>query len=40
MEGAKLADEIAVGETPDELPDEELLYDLADLFQCSYRTWG
>ncbi len=33
MEGAKLADEIAVGETPDELPDEELLYDLADLFK-------
>ena len=33
-----MADEIAVGETPDELPDEELLYDLADLFKVFSDT--
>ena len=33
-----MADEITVGETPDELPDEELLYDLADLFKVFSDT--
>lgn len=28
-----MAEEIAIGETPSEMPDEELLYDLADLFK-------
>ena len=30
--------EIPVGETPDEIPDEELLYDLADLFKVFSDT--
>lgn len=33
-----MAEEIAIGETPSEMPDEELLYDLADLFKVFSDT--
>lgn len=33
-----MTDELAVGETPGEMPDEELLYDLADLFKVFSDT--
>ena len=33
-----MADELTVGEKPDEMPDEELLYDLADLFKVFSDT--
>ena len=33
-----MAEEIAPGETPSEMPDEELLYDLADLFKVFSDT--
>lgn len=33
-----MTEEIAVGETPSEMPDEELLYDLADLFKVFSDT--
>ncbi len=33
-----MAEEIAVGEAPSEMPDEELLYDLADLFKVFSDT--
>lgn len=36
--GAIMAEEIAPGETPSEMPDEELLYDLADLFKVFADT--
>lgn len=33
-----MTDELAVGEAPGEMPDEELLYDLADLFKVFSDT--
>lgn len=33
-----MTDEIAIGETPSEMPDEELLFDLADLFKVFSDT--
>ena len=33
-----MADQIAVGNAPDEMPDEELLFDLADLFKVFSDT--
>ena len=33
-----MADELTIGEKPDEMPDEELLYDLADLFKVFSDT--
>ena len=33
-----MADQISVGNAPDELPDEELLFDLADLFKVFSDT--
>ena len=33
-----MAEKIVVGESPDEMPDEELLYDLADLFKVFSDT--
>ena len=33
-----MADELTIGEKPEELPDEELLYDLADLFKVFSDT--
>ena len=33
-----MAEKLTVGETPDEMPDEELLYDLADLFKVFSDT--
>ena len=37
-EGSAMADELTIGEKPDEMPDEELLYDLADLFKVFSDT--
>ena len=33
-----MADQISVGNAPDEMPDEELLFDLADLFKVFSDT--
>ncbi len=33
-----MAEKVAAGEAPDEMPDEELLYDLADLFKVFSDT--
>ena len=36
--GNDMAEKVSAGEAPDEMPDEELLYDLADLFKVFSDT--